>query len=81
MAKEYFLRHTILECYNEGVFKLKTIQLEISNTKGTIMRLAMSVLTIIWFVFITSTMYAADKSLVLHLSFDEGSGDTDKDHS
>ena len=81
MAKEYFLRHTILECYNEGVFKLKTIQLKTFNTKGTIMRLAMSILTIICFVFITSTMYAADKSLVLHLSFDEGSGDTVKDHS
>ena len=45
------------------------------------MRLAIPVLTIICLMFITSTIYAADKSLVLHLSFDEGSGDTVKDHS
>ena len=45
------------------------------------MRLTMSFLTIICFVFITLTTCAADKSLVLHLSFDEGSGDTVKDHS
>ena len=45
------------------------------------MRLTMSFLTIFCFVFITLTTRAADKSLVLHLSFDEGSGDTVKDHS